>query len=121
MNEDICRVWGVANGDALEYSLAEDGRWDVLVPANLQDGQYAVEIFAQNRIGAIGHWTGILYMHQGQATLHLFSKKYNLWFLPSGTEFHLISGKPTFIIQPQCQHIQFKGATTYVEYTDRER
>ena len=102
MYDEIIRVWGVADSFTLEYSEGTDGRWNVSVPADLQDGQYAVEIFAQNRIGAIGFWAGILYMHRGKAVLHLFSKKYDLWLMPQTTEIIL------------------KGLATDVEFTDRE-
>ena len=82
MNNDIIKVWGRADAYALEYSLCPDGLWEVSVPPDLTDGQYAAEIWARNRCGETGYWSGFLFMHRGRAKLYLIPRKYSLWMQP---------------------------------------
>lgn len=74
--KQIIRVWGTADSYDLLYTLDTDGKWKVSIPADMDDGTYAVDVFAQNRALRISHWTGFLYMHQGKACLHLNKQKY---------------------------------------------
>ena len=89
MTNDIVRVWGSADSFTLEYAPGGDGRWYASIPPDLEDGQYAAEILAQNLCGEIGSWTGVLYMHKGRAELRLRPQRYTLWFQPPCFAVHL--------------------------------
>jgi len=78
----IVRVWGKADKYDLTFHKGADGGWNTAVPPDLTDGQYATEIHALDEQGMIALWTGILYMHNGRACLHLKEDEYTFWFLP---------------------------------------
>lgn len=75
---DIIRVYGTADNIGLELEL-NDGRWVCNLPPDLVDGQYAVQLFAVRGNGSVGMWTGVLYVANGIACLHLKQEKYSLW------------------------------------------
>ncbi len=75
---DIIRVWGKADNIELELKI-DNGRWMCNLPPDLVDGQYAVQLFAMRGNGSVGMWTGILYVANGIACLHLKQEKYSLW------------------------------------------
>ena len=82
MTNGIVKVWGKADNLALEYTKGGDGLWYANVPADLEDGEYAAEVYARNACGATAFWTGILYMHSGRARLVLKPQPYVLWLQP---------------------------------------
>lgn len=66
----ITRVYGKA--DNFELVFTEDGgAWSVLVPADLEDGKYVVELYAEDSYGFTSYFTAILYMFDGKAVLKL--------------------------------------------------
>ena len=96
-NNAIVRVWGRADRYDLNFHKGVDGSWNTVVPPDLTDGQYATEIHAIDESNMVAIWTGILYMHNGRACLHLKKDKYTFWF------------KPQTEIVPKYDH----GATKY--------
>lgn len=56
------KVWGHADQYELIFQQDESGDWQASVPADLTDGQYACEFWAENAIGEQAYWSGILYM-----------------------------------------------------------
>lgn len=56
------KVWGHADQYDLIFQQDESGDWQASVPADLTDGQYACEFWAENAIGEQAYWSGILYM-----------------------------------------------------------
>lgn len=86
MTNGIVKVWGRADSLALVYSQRGDGCWYAEVPADLEDGEYAAEVYAQNTCGGTAYWTGILYMHSGRARLVLKPQPYVLWLQPPAVE-----------------------------------
>ena len=86
MTNGIVKVWGRADSIALEYSQLVDWCWYAEVPADMEDGEYAAEVYAQNACGGTAYWTGILYMHSGRARLVLKPQPYVLWLQPPAVE-----------------------------------
>ena len=80
--EEIVRVWGFVDGSEIVFSKGAHGNWETAVPPDLSDGQYAAEILAENGFGERAIWSGILYMHNGKACLHLNDMKYTFWLEP---------------------------------------
>lgn len=89
MSDDIVRVWGTADSIPIELHKL-NGRWVCDLPPDFVDGQYAVQLSAQKANGKIGVWTGILYVCDGIACLHLKPEKYTLWLCPERIQIHLI-------------------------------
>lgn len=89
MNNDIVRVWGTADNISLELEFKE-GRWVQSLPPDLTDGQYAVSLYAQNRGGDIGMWTGMLYVSQGLSCIHLKKERFSFWLKPERFTVSLI-------------------------------
>ena len=78
----IVRVWGSADEHALEFKQSKSGGWEVVVPPDLRDGQYAALIRAENIAGQRAMWTGILYMSGGVARLTLKESRFTAWLSP---------------------------------------
>lgn len=67
------------------------------MPPDTKDGVYAVELWAVNAIGEIGHWTGELYMCSGVCCVQIFVKPYQVWF--RDRKYKIIIGK-------ECGHVR---------------
>lgn len=75
----IIRVWGRADEFELEFVPSPEGNWRANIPADLSDGQYAVEIHAYNNFDESTYWTGILYMCRGISCMHLDISDITFW------------------------------------------
>ncbi|MBR3767514.1 MAG: Ig-like domain-containing protein [Clostridia bacterium] len=98
----ITRVWGRADAFDIEFTQRLDGKWYVNIPPDLTDGQYAVEIYVQNIYGERAYWTGILYMHNGRACLHLSKTSCTLWLRPSMCSLNFIHRKTELKLERVC-------------------
>ena len=78
----IVRCWGEADSFSLEFTQGADGKWRANVVPDFEDGQYAVQLFAMNDIGAIGIYTGMLYMYDGTTCLHINDEPVHFVLLP---------------------------------------
>lgn len=92
---DIKRVWGKADGLSLEFKYVGGEQWDATVPPDTKDGIYAVELWAINGIGELGHWTGELYMCSSVCCVRIFSKPYQIWFKPKRNKI---------VFERKCSH-----------------
>lgn len=97
---DIIRVWGKADSIDLELKI-DNGRWICNLPPDLIDGQYAVQLFAMRGNGSVGMWTGILYVADGIACLHLKQEKYSLWLNREQITLTLIQKKNPIRLLPE--------------------
>lgn len=79
----VVRVWGTADQFDLEFYRTEGNQWAAPVVTDLDDGQYAVQIFAQNEWGGIGVYTGVLYLCDGASCLHIVRTRFMPVILPS--------------------------------------
>ena len=87
------RVWGRADAFDLTFDMTKGGDWEASVPADLEDGQYVCEIWAENTIGEQTYWTGTLYMVDGHCVyLRLESDLYITSLIPDTYEIRLIRG-----------------------------
>ena len=83
----ITAVWGRADSFDVIFTPSGAGDWRVSVPPDLSDGQYAVEIWAENDAGEQAYWTGTLYMVDSVLVcLHLTDDPYTVWLLPDRCE-----------------------------------
>lgn len=86
MAVEVIRLWGTADKFDIEFKKnSSTGRWDVTIPADLEDGHYVVELFAMNKYGETGYWTGVLFMLQGRPCIHITPPKYVIWNIPPCT------------------------------------
>ena len=66
MDNYIVDVYGKCDGvDIVFRQNPVNCRWECDVPADFDDGTYVLEIWAINNSGAIGYYTGKLYMYDG--------------------------------------------------------
>lgn len=81
--ERIKRVWGGADNFALDFAYSEKKkRWvSADFPPDFEDGQYVCELFAEHINGNISIWTGILYVSNGAACLHIKQEPFRLVLL----------------------------------------
>ena len=78
----IVRVWGTADQFDLEFYRTEGNQWAAPVVIDFDDGQYAVQIFAQNEWGGIGVYAGVLYLCDGASCLHIIRARFTPVILP---------------------------------------
>lgn len=101
---EIIRVWGRADRFDIEFSridINRDDQWEVSIPPDLSDGQYAVEIHAINRAGYTDFWTGILYMANGNLIyFRLYDSNYIVTMSPDIYEIHELSIRYTIVSLP---------------------
>ena len=60
------KVWGHADQYNLILRQVEGGDWQASVPADLTDGQYACEFWAENAAAEQTYWSGVLYMQNSR-------------------------------------------------------
>lgn len=80
----VTRVWGKADSFELVFSpLGDSGEeWTATVPADLEDGQYAVELYCCDDAGSIAYWTGMLYLNNSEAVrVRIAADPFKLWLL----------------------------------------
>lgn len=77
---DVKRVWGKADNLSLEFTYLGQEQWETTVPPDTKDGVYAVELWAINGAGELGHWTGELFMCSGVCCVTIFQQPYQIWF-----------------------------------------
>lgn len=58
----LVSVWGTCDGTDILFSEVGEDVWETTVPADLQDGEYVVEIWGQAQSGFILYTTAILYL-----------------------------------------------------------
>lgn len=104
---EIVRVWGRADEVDLVFRHISGNDWAVNVPPDLSDGQYACEIHAENNYGERAMWTGILYMHCGNACLHLAPSRFVLWLLPEGVVLHAAQDSRILQMTASITELQF--------------
>lgn len=78
----VTRVWGRADSFELVFSPigASWERWQAKVPADLEDGQYAVELYCEDEGGNTGYWTGMLYLNNSaNVKLRIVSDQFKIW------------------------------------------
>ncbi|MDP4152607.1 MAG: PF13754 domain-containing protein [Bacillota bacterium] len=61
----VTSIIGRADSFDLVFSLSSAGQWEAIVPADLSDGTYAVEVWAEDESGNTAYSTAILYMFDG--------------------------------------------------------
>ena len=80
----VTRVWGKADSFELVFSPlgASKEQWEAKVPADLEDGQYAVELYCCDDAGSIAYWTGMLYLNNSEAVrVRIASDPFKLWLI----------------------------------------
>lgn len=86
MAVEIIRLWGTADQFDIEFKKNNyTGRWDTTIPADLEDGHYVVELYAMNKFGEVGYWTGVLFMLQGRPHIHIQPPRYVIWSKPESS------------------------------------
>lgn len=78
----VTRVWGKADSFELVFSPLGDSweHWIAKVPADLDDGQYIVELYCVDDGGNTAFWTGILYLNNSaNVKVRIVADKFKLW------------------------------------------
>lgn len=85
----VVRVWGRADQFELVFSPV-GAFWQAVVPADLKDGQYAVELYCEDDSGNRAYWTGMLYLNNSQnVRVRIEADKFKVW-LTADPEAYLL-------------------------------
>ncbi len=102
----IMRVWGKADEFDLEFRPVGK-HWEVSVPPDLSDGQYAVIIYAIATNSELGMWTGILYMSGGVGCLKINNERFSIWLQPDRNIIETTLNRKTLILKEGCRRVRF--------------
>lgn len=58
----LVSVWGTCDGTDILFSEVGGDVWEAIVPADLQDGEYVVEVWGETVTGFLIYTTAILYL-----------------------------------------------------------
>lgn len=105
MSTDVKRVWGKADGLSLEFTYKGEEQWETAVPPDTKDGVYAVELWAINGAGELGHWTGELFMCSGVCCINIFSQPYQIWFKTQRHQI-VIDKRLIIMFERGCNHVR---------------
>lgn len=78
----VMRLWGRADLYELAFSpLDNEGeQWSAAVPADMEDGQYAVELYAEDDSGNVAYWTGMLYLNKSECvSVRIVADVFKVW------------------------------------------
>jgi len=77
----VTRLWGKADSFELVFSPIGE-LWQTEVPADLEDGQYVVELYCEDDGGNRAYWTGILYLNKSECVkVRIVADKFKLWLV----------------------------------------
>ncbi len=97
------RVWGRADAFDLTFDMTKGGDWEASVPADLEDGQYVCEIWAESAIGEQTYWTGTLYMVDGRLVcIRLADDPHQIVLLPERNAAELIDDRYIILLIGRC-------------------
>jgi hypothetical protein len=88
----VTRVWGKADSFELVFSPSGSSleHWTAIVPIDLQDGQYAVELYCEDDKGNRAYWTGMLYLsNSGNVSIRIVADKFKIWFEVDDMKVHI--------------------------------
>lgn len=88
----IVRMYGTCDGKDIVFSKVADEQWICIVPADLADGTYIIEIWAETVHGYTIYTTAILYMCD--------SKCVSLKILDDWFKVHILSHSVTVRVKP---------------------
>lgn len=60
--QELTAVWGTCDGVDILFEQTGGDTWEACVPADLQDGQYVVEIWGRTSTGYLLYTTAVLYL-----------------------------------------------------------
>ncbi len=60
--QELTAVWGTCDGVDILFEQSSGDTWEACVPADLQDGQYVVEIWGRTSAGYLLYTTAVLYL-----------------------------------------------------------
>ena len=58
----LVSVWGLCDGTEILFDETSEDVWETTVPADLEDGEYVVEVWGRTRTDFIIYTTAILYL-----------------------------------------------------------
>lgn len=102
---DVKRVWGKADNLSLEFKYLGQEQWEATVPPDTKDGVYAVELWAINGAGELGHWTGELFMCSGVCCIKIFQQSYQIWFKRKKNQI-VFEKAHKIIFERGCKHVR---------------
>ncbi len=102
---DVKRVWGKADNLSLEFTYLGKEQWETAVPPDTKDGVYAVELWAINGAGELGHWTGELFMCSGVCCVTIFQQPYQIWLKKNKRQI-TFDKRLKIIFERGCNHVR---------------
>ena len=97
----VTRVWGKADVFELVFSLSKSDHWEASVPADLEDGQYIIELYCEDDSGNMGYWTGVLYLcNADEIKVRIIADKFKIW-LKSESEIKMLAEPKIWFMEDQ--------------------
>ena len=97
------KVWGHADQYNLILRQVEGGDWQASVPADLTDGQYACEFWAENAAAEQTYWSGVLYMQNSRLVcVCLEEDPYRVILLSERVQAELMDDRYLVTIKKGC-------------------
>lgn len=62
----IEKMYGICDGEDIIFENIGGDNWQAIIPADLNDGTYVVEIYAKAYTGEFIYYTAVLYMSDGR-------------------------------------------------------
>ena len=88
----VVRMYGTCDGKDIVFSKVADGQWICIVPADLADGTYIIEIWAETVHGYTIYTTAILYMCDSRCV--------SLEILDDGFKVHIMTDRLIACVKP---------------------
>lgn len=91
----VISVIGKADEHDLVFELTASGKWEAIVPADLDDGKYFLELWVTDNADNTAYYTAILYMFDGRITkLVIAEEAYR--FISLGDKYSLRLKPPAY-------------------------
>ena len=112
----VTRVWGKADSFELVFSPLDalNEQWEAHVPADIEDGQYAVELYCTDGSNIV-YWTGMLYLNRSETVqLRIVADAFRLWFEVDSMNIQM-EAESELVIVPETQVILLDTLQVWLE------
>lgn len=105
----VVRAYGTANGQKIILANAGGDRWTAEVPFN-EDGEYIVELFAEDEAGNTGYMCTVLFVVSGH--------RMHAYIVPRGYEAQ--ENRRKYILSPVFEKMRIKLQRIYFRVEPKE-
>lgn len=109
----IINVWGMCDGIGIIFEENSAGTWECDVPADFDDGEYVVELYAKDLAGNVAYMTARLFIFDStNITLELIEDDFTITMLPDDVTISCVDDVRTTILDDELSIV-----VELIEYT----